>query len=92
VLGRRGENFGEEKRWEKKICMQGGWDFHSSEKRPQRAHPQLVHWWLLVHSSQHFVLHIHMGPCANTQHRIVKYGGVVRVNHINLVASSLHFK
>jgi hypothetical protein len=33
-----------------------------------------------------------MGPCANTQHRIVKYGGVVRVNHINLVASSLHFK
>ncbi len=35
----------------KKKSGQGGWDFRSSGKRPQRAHPQLVHWWLLIHSS-----------------------------------------
>ncbi len=52
MLGRRGQNFGEEKRWEKKTCGQGGWDFCSFVKRLQQAHPQLVHWWLLVHSSQ----------------------------------------
>jgi hypothetical protein len=52
-VGRRRENFGVEKRWEKKpICGKGGWDFRSSKKRPQRAHPQLVHWWLLVYSSR----------------------------------------
>ncbi len=51
MVGRRGENFGAEKRWKKNLCGQGGWDFCSSGKQPQRAHPQLVHWWLLVHSS-----------------------------------------
>jgi hypothetical protein len=40
----------------KYICGQGGWDFRSSGKRPQRAHPQLVHWWLLVHSSRQYVI------------------------------------
>jgi hypothetical protein len=50
VIGRRGENFGAKKRWEKKPCGQGGWDFCSSAKRLQWAHPELVHWWLLVHS------------------------------------------
>jgi hypothetical protein len=35
VVGRRGENFGVEKRWEKiYICGQGGWDFRASEKQP----------------------------------------------------------
>jgi len=43
VVGRTGENFGVEKRWKKKKKSgQGGWDFRSSGKRPQRAHPQLV--------------------------------------------------
>ncbi len=51
MVGRRGENFGAEKRWKKKNpCEQGGWDFCSSAKRLQRAHPEMVHWWLLVHS------------------------------------------
>jgi hypothetical protein len=39
----------------KKKSGQGGWDFRSSGKRPQRAHPQLVHWWLLIHSSPRVV-------------------------------------
>jgi hypothetical protein len=50
VVGRRGENFGAEKRWKKKSMRVGGWDFGSSTKRLQQAHPELVHWWLLVHS------------------------------------------
>jgi hypothetical protein len=53
VVGRTGENFGVEKRWKKKKKIgQGGWDFRPSRKRPQRAHPQLVHWWVLIHSSR----------------------------------------
>jgi hypothetical protein len=32
----------------KNLNGQGGC---SSAKRVQRAHPQLVHWWLLIHSS-----------------------------------------
>jgi len=32
----------------KKHLGQGGC---SSAKRAERAHPQLVHWWLLIHSS-----------------------------------------
>jgi hypothetical protein len=37
-VGRRGENLGVEKGWENiYICGQGGWDFRSSGKRPQRA-------------------------------------------------------
>jgi hypothetical protein len=35
----------------KKKIGQGGWDFRPSSKRPQRAHLQLVHWWVLIHSS-----------------------------------------
>jgi hypothetical protein len=31
----------------------GGCVFGSSPKRLEQPHPQLVHWWLLVHSS-HF--------------------------------------
>jgi len=53
VVGRTGENFGVEKRWKKKKKSgQGGWDFCSSEKRLRQAHLQLVHWWLLIHSSR----------------------------------------
>jgi len=56
--GRTGENFGVEKRWKKKKKIgQGGWDFRPSRKRPQRAHPQLVHWWVLIHSSRYFQGH-----------------------------------
>ncbi len=52
MVGRTGENFGVEKRWKKKKKIgQGGWDFRPFRKRPQRAHPQLVHWWVLIHSS-----------------------------------------
>ncbi len=53
MVGRTGENFGVEKRWKKKKKKigQGGWDFRPSRKRPQRVHPQLVHWWVLIHSS-----------------------------------------
>jgi len=29
----------------------GGCVFGSSQKRLQWRHPQVVHWWLLVHSS-----------------------------------------
>ncbi len=53
-----GENFGVEKRWKKKIIIgQGGWDFRPSRKWPQWAHPQLVHWWVLIHSSLIFVIY-----------------------------------
>jgi len=33
----------------KKHIGQGGC---SSTKRAERAHPQLVHWWVLIHSSR----------------------------------------
>ncbi len=50
MVGRTGEV---EKWWKKKKKIgQGGWDFRPSRKRPQRAHPQLVHWWVLIHSSR----------------------------------------
>ncbi len=53
MVGRTGENFGVEKKWKKKKKIgQGGWDFRPSRKRPQRAHSQLVHWWVLIHSSR----------------------------------------
>ncbi len=35
----------------KKHIGQGGC---SSAKRAERAHPQLVHWWVLIHSSLMF--------------------------------------
>jgi hypothetical protein len=75
VIGRKGENFGAEKRWKKiYICGQGGWDFRSSGKQPQRAHPQLVHWWLLVHSSRFFA-----GFFKNLTLCTTKFRGLVRV-------------
>ncbi len=47
-----GKNFGTEKRLKKpKTLGRGGCVFGSSPKQLQRPHPQLVHWWLLVHSS-----------------------------------------
>jgi len=56
VVGRTEENFGVEKRWKKKKKIgQGGGGFRPSRKRPQRAHPQLVHWWVLIHSSRQTV-------------------------------------
>jgi hypothetical protein len=36
----------------KKHIGQGGC---SSAKRAERAHPQLVHWWVLIHSSPQYV-------------------------------------
>ncbi len=37
----------------KKHIGQGGC---SSAKRAERAHPQLVHWWVLIHSSPPYVV------------------------------------
>jgi hypothetical protein len=57
VGGRRGEVGGREKFWGKEEAKktnnfgQGGCVFGSSPKQLQRPHPQLVQWWLLVHSS-----------------------------------------
>jgi hypothetical protein len=48
----RRENFGAEKRLKKSRALgRGGCVFGSSSKQLQRPHHQLVHWWLLVHSS-----------------------------------------
>jgi hypothetical protein len=67
VVGRTGENFGVEKRWKKKKKIgQGGWDFRPSRKRPQRAHPQLVHWWVLIHSSPVATYIFVASTCATT--------------------------
>jgi hypothetical protein len=46
-----GENFGVEKGPEKSLGRGRGWVFDSYTKRLERPYPQLVHWWLLVHSS-----------------------------------------
>ncbi len=47
------EKFWGRKKVENKIKFrQGGCVFGSSPKRLERPHPQLVHWWLLIHSSQ----------------------------------------
>jgi hypothetical protein len=72
VVGRRGENFGAEKRWKKKI-HEGREDgiFCSSPKRLQRPHPQLVHWWLLIHSSRELdgcIMH-RVPTCSNKAYR-----------------------
>jgi hypothetical protein len=50
VVGRTGEVGGAKKRWKKKKHI--GQEGCSSAKRAERAHPQLVHWWVLIHSSQ----------------------------------------
>ncbi len=50
--GEVGKNFGAEKKPKKTNNFgQGGCVSSSSSKQLQRPHPQLVHWWLLVHSS-----------------------------------------
>lgn len=46
---RRGEKKKTHQVKKKKHIGQGGC---SSAKRAERAHPQLVHWWLLIHSSR----------------------------------------
>ncbi len=47
-----GKNFEVEKRLKKpKTLSRGGCVFGSSPKRLEQPHPQLMHWWLLVHSS-----------------------------------------
>jgi hypothetical protein len=43
----------------KKHIGQGGC---SSAKRAERAHPQLVHWWVLIHSSQPLLLQQQQQP------------------------------
>ncbi len=52
-VGRR-ENFwgGEKTKKKKKKLWARRMCFWFIPKRLQRPHPQLVHWWLLVHSSQ----------------------------------------
>jgi len=45
------ENFGVEKGAEKSLSRGRGCVFGSSPKELERPHPELVHWWLLVHSS-----------------------------------------
>jgi len=46
-----GENFGVEKEAEKSLGRGRRCVFGSSPKQLERLHPELVHWWLLVHSS-----------------------------------------
>jgi len=47
-----GENFGAEKGAKKSLGKARGCVFGSSSKRLEWPHPELVHWWLLFHSSQ----------------------------------------
>ncbi len=46
-----GEIFGAKKGAEKSLGRGRGCVFYSSPKRLEQPHPELVHWWLLVHSS-----------------------------------------
>jgi hypothetical protein len=46
-----GENFGVKKRAEKSLGRGRGCGFGSSPKWFEWPHPELVHWWLLVHYS-----------------------------------------
>jgi len=46
-----GGNFGVEKKGEKSLGRGRGCVFDSSPKQLEQPHPELVHWWLLVHSS-----------------------------------------
>jgi hypothetical protein len=55
-VGRR-KNFGAEKRLKRpKTLGRGGWVFGSSSKQLEWPHLQLVHWWVLVHSSPQLLL------------------------------------
>ncbi len=47
----QGENFGAGKGAEKSLGRGRGCVFGSSPKRLEWPHPELVHWWLLVHCS-----------------------------------------
>jgi hypothetical protein len=51
-----GENFGVKKRAEKSLGRGRGCGFGSSPKWFEWPHPELVHWWLLVHYSEIFIL------------------------------------
>jgi hypothetical protein len=51
-MGWREKLWGKEKVEKPKTLGRGGCAFGSSPKQLKRPHPQLVHWWLLVHSSQ----------------------------------------
>jgi hypothetical protein len=53
---RRGKFWGRKEAKKNNTCEQGGCVFGSIPKRLQRAHLQLVHWWLLVRSSQNYML------------------------------------
>jgi len=46
-----GENFGAEKGAEESLGRGRGCVFGSTPKWLEQPHPELVHWWLLVHSS-----------------------------------------
>jgi hypothetical protein len=74
VVGKRGQNFREDKRWKKKNMRAGRMGFLFS-----RAHPQLVHWWLLVYSSRDPALHqgLHQLCPAHFLYHCLQ----VRVNH-----------
>jgi hypothetical protein len=45
---------------EKKNFGQSGCGFGSSPKRVEWPHPQLVHWWLLIHSSHSSLATVHI--------------------------------
>jgi len=52
-VGRKeGKNFGAEKEVEKSLGKGIGCVFGSSPNWLERPHPELVHWWMLVHSNQ----------------------------------------
>ncbi len=50
-VGRRENFWGREEMGKKKKPWAGRMGFWFIPKRLQRPHPQLMHWWLLVHSS-----------------------------------------
>jgi hypothetical protein len=51
-----GENFGAKKGAKKSMGRGKGCVFSSSPKRLEWPHLELVHWWLLVHSSRFMAL------------------------------------
>jgi hypothetical protein len=58
-----GKKFGAEKGAEKFLGRRKGCVFGSSPKWHERPHPELVHWWLLVHSSPLWALFTTFFPC-----------------------------
>jgi len=52
----KGKNFGAKERAKKSLDMGIGCVFGSSPNRLEQLHLELVHWWLLVHSSQLIVM------------------------------------